>query len=125
MAPVVIPALAPSLDRSLKGDRSLCPVRTLRYYLDRTSDLRQNKELVFVSFKKGFDKDISPATFSSWIKQTVTCFLWEVYFFWDLLPLGSLFLLGLNSAPLSLSFPSQTNPGKERKKGGQRRQTPD
>ena len=70
VAPVVIPALAPSLDRSLKGDRSLCPVRALRYYLDRTSDLRQNKELVFVSFKKGFDKDISPATISSWIKQT-------------------------------------------------------
>ena len=65
VAPVVIPALAPSLDRSLKGDRSLCPVRALRYYLDRTSDLWQNKELVFVSFKKGF------ATISSWIKQTV------------------------------------------------------
>ena len=64
VAPVVIPALAPTLDRSLKSDRSLCPVRALRYYLDRTSDLRQNKELVFVSFKKGFDKDISPATIS-------------------------------------------------------------
>ena len=71
VAPVVIPALAPTLDKSLKCDRSLCPVRALRYYLDRTSDLRQNKELVFVSFKKGFDKDISPATISSWIKQTV------------------------------------------------------
>ena len=46
-------------------------VKALRYYLDKTSDLRQNKELVFVSFKKGFDKDISPVTFSSWIKQTV------------------------------------------------------
>ena len=71
VAPVVIPALAPTLDRSLKSDRTLCPVRALRYYLDRTSDLRQGKELVFVSFKKGFDKDISPATISSWIKQTV------------------------------------------------------
>ena len=71
VAPVVIPALAPTLDRSLKSDSSLCAVRTLRYYLDRTSDLRQNKELVFVSFKKGFDRDISPATISSWIKQTV------------------------------------------------------
>ena len=71
VAPVVIPALAPTLDKSLKADRSLCPVRALRYYLDRTSDLRQHKELVFVSFKKGFDKDISPATISSWIKQTV------------------------------------------------------
>ena len=62
---------ASTLDGSLKFDRSLCPVKALRYYLDRTSDLRQNKELVFVSFKKGFDKDISPATISSWIKQTV------------------------------------------------------
>ena len=34
-------------------------------------DLGQNKEVVFVSFKKGFDKDISPATISSWIRQTV------------------------------------------------------
>ena len=38
----------------------------------------------------------------------------------DLLPLGSLFLLGLNSAPLSLSlsFPSQTNSGRKEKRGG-------
>ena len=54
VAPVVIPALAPTLDKSLKSDRSLCPVRALRYYLDRTSDLRQHKELDIVSFKKGF-----------------------------------------------------------------------
>ena len=67
VAPGVITALAPTLDRSLKSDRSLCLVRALRYYLDRTSDLRQNKEVVFVSFKKGFDEDISPAT----IKQTM------------------------------------------------------
>ena len=71
VAPVVIPALAPTLDKSLKSDRSLCPIRALRYYLDRTSDIRHAKELVFVSFKKGFDKDITPATISSWIKQTV------------------------------------------------------
>ena len=71
VALVVIPALAPTLEKSLKGDRSLCPVRALHHYLDRTSDLRQNKELVLVSFKKGFDRDISPATISSWIKQTV------------------------------------------------------
>ena len=60
-----------TLNRSLKSDRSLFPVRALRYYLDRTSDLRQNKEVIYVSFKKGFDKDISPASISSWIKQTV------------------------------------------------------
>ena len=71
VAPVVIPALAPILDKSLRSDRSLCPVRALHYYLDRTSDLRQNKEEVFVSLKEGFNKDIPAATISSWIKQTV------------------------------------------------------
>ena len=78
VAPVVIPALAPTLDKSLKADRSLCPVRALHYYLDRTSDLRQNNELVFnVSIKKGHDKYISPATISSWIKQTVILYYEE------------------------------------------------
>ena len=43
LAPVVIPALALILDKSLKEDRSLCPVRTLCYYLDRSQDLRDNK----------------------------------------------------------------------------------
>ena len=71
VAPVVIPALAPTLDKSLSGDRSLCPVRALRYYLDRTKDSCQGKELVFVYFKTGFQKDIVPATISSWVKQTV------------------------------------------------------
>ena len=71
VAPVIIPALAPTLDKSLKEDRTLCPVRSLRYYLDKTKDLRADKELVFVSFRKSFKKDIVPATVSSWIKQTI------------------------------------------------------
>ena len=52
VAPVVIPALAPTLDKSLKEDRSLCPVRALRYYLDKTQDLRQGKELVLSPSKR-------------------------------------------------------------------------
>ena len=68
---VVIPALAPTLDRSLKQDRTLCPVRALRFYVDRAKDMRQGKELLFVSLMKGCNKDIAPATISSWIKQTI------------------------------------------------------
>ena len=45
-------AMAPTLNKSLKADKSLCPVRALNYFLDKTSDLRQNKDLVFVSFKR-------------------------------------------------------------------------
>ena len=71
VTPVIIPALAPMLDRSLKEDRTLCPVRALRYYLDKTKDLHSGKELVFVSFRKSFHKDIVPATISSWIKLTI------------------------------------------------------
>ena len=62
-----IPALAPTLDMSLKEDRTL--VTALCYYLDKTKDLREGKDLVFVSFKKNFAKDIALATISSWIKQ--------------------------------------------------------
>ena len=71
VAPVVIPALAPSLDKSLREDKYLCPVRALCYYLDRTKDLRKGKDLVFVSFRKSFQNYVIPATISSWIKQTV------------------------------------------------------
>ena len=71
VAPVVIPALAPTLGKSMAEDKSLCPVRTLRYYLDKTKDLRKGKDLVLVSFTTGFNKDIIPSTISSWIKQTV------------------------------------------------------
>ena len=57
VAPVVIPALAPTLDSSLK-DRSLCPVRALRYYLDKTKDLRDKKELFLSPLRR-----ISPRIF--------------------------------------------------------------
>ena len=62
VAPVVIPALAPSLDKSLTEDKSFCPIRALCYYLDRTKDLHKGTDLVFVSFWKSFHKDIVPAT---------------------------------------------------------------
>ena len=40
VSPVTIPALTTIVDRQFKEDRTLCPVRTLRYYLVRTKDLR-------------------------------------------------------------------------------------
>ena len=51
--PVVIPALKPTLDKALVEDCSLCPVRSLRYYLDRTKDVSKGKNLLFVSIRKG------------------------------------------------------------------------
>ena len=66
---VTIPALMTIVDRQFKEDRTLCPVRALRYYLDRTKDLRGSRSPLFISFKKGHTSDIRPATLSSWLKQ--------------------------------------------------------
>ena len=71
VSPVTIPALTTIVDRQFKEDRTLCPVRALRYYLDRTKDLRGSRSLLFISFKKGHTSDIRPATVSSWLKQTI------------------------------------------------------
>ena len=72
VSPVIIPALTTIVDRQFKEDRTLCPVWALRYYLDRTKDLRGSRSLLFNSFKKGHTSDIRPATlFSSWFKQTI------------------------------------------------------
>ena len=71
VSPVIILALTTIVDRQLKEDRTLCPVPALRYYLDRTKDLRGSRSLLFISFKKGHTSDIRPATLSSWWKQTI------------------------------------------------------
>ena len=69
--PVVIPARKSTLDHSLTKDMTLCPIRSLSYYIEKTKDLRQGKDLLFISFKNGFSGDIQRGTISSWIKQTV------------------------------------------------------
>ena len=67
-APIVIP----SLDR-LCGpndkDRLLCPVRALKFYLERSKGSRLSRKRLFIPVKgKG---DISPATISRWIRMAV------------------------------------------------------
>ena len=73
--PVVIPALTTMLDSSLVEDKSLCPVRALKVYLDKTKSMRKGKALLFVSLREGYSKDISRITISQWIKHTIhTCY---------------------------------------------------
>ena len=71
VSPVIIPALTTIVDRQFKENRTLCPVRALRYYLDRTKDLRGSRSLLLISFKKEHTSDIRPATLSSCLKQTI------------------------------------------------------
>ena len=57
VSPVTIPALTTIVDRQFKEDMTLCPGRALRYYLDRTKNLRGSRSLLFISFKKGHTSD--------------------------------------------------------------------
>ncbi|MEW8546512.1 MAG: hypothetical protein AB2693_23605, partial [Candidatus Thiodiazotropha sp.] len=65
--PIEIPAL-PSDSRS---DSSLCPVRALSTYLRRTKNFRRGRKRLFISFVKGYSKEISAATISRWIVDSV------------------------------------------------------
>ena len=51
----VLSCTNPALDRHLSNgmaeDRLLCPVRALRFYLERSMPWREHKRLLFVSFK--------------------------------------------------------------------------
>ena len=70
MSPVTTPALTTIVDRQFKENRTLCPVRALRYYLDRTKDQRVSFP-PFYLLQEGHTSDIRPATLSSWLKQTI------------------------------------------------------
>ena len=73
--PVVIPALTTMLDSSLVEDKSLCPVRALKVYLEKTKSMRKGKALLFVSLREGYSKDITRITISQWTKNTIqTCY---------------------------------------------------
>ena len=73
--PVVIPALTTMLHSSLVEDKSFCPVRALKVYLQKTKSMRKGKALLFVSLREGYSKDITRITISQWIKHTIqTCY---------------------------------------------------
>jgi hypothetical protein len=67
---VNIKALTPLLSDDME-ERTLCPVRAFRFYLDRTKDIREGKKKLFISFKPGHKTEIALNTVSGWIKKTI------------------------------------------------------
>lgn len=65
----LIPALAPIVGRDLPVDRGMCPVRSLKAYLDATKGKREGKRLLFVSYKEGHSTDIHKNTISGWVRK--------------------------------------------------------
>ena len=71
-----IPSLAGSLDRSCKEDRTLCPVRAIKYYLDRTEreGTAKGRKALFVPLRET-GRELSKATLSNWIKNCIVFIL--------------------------------------------------
>jgi len=70
------PVEVPSLSRIVSGDipdRTLCPVRALKFYIQRTKTpgFRQGRERLFVAYKEGHTGDIAAPTISRWIVQVI------------------------------------------------------
>ena len=69
---IVIPSLSDYVGADLKEDRLNCPVRALKFYLDKTSHFREGKKLLFISYEPNWNKDICSQTVSSYLKTVVT-----------------------------------------------------
>jgi hypothetical protein len=66
--PVIIPSLSATVDKTFP-DRTFCPVRALKFYIDRTRSptVRRGRQRLFLSCTEGYSKEIAPATISRWI----------------------------------------------------------
>ncbi|KAL8597793.1 hypothetical protein ACOMHN_004908 [Nucella lapillus] len=67
---IIIRPLSTIVDKG-EPDITLCPVRAVKYYWDRTRSLRTTQRRFFISLRAGRSKDISAATISRWISQTI------------------------------------------------------
>lgn len=66
-----VEALKHRLGPDMQEDYLLCPVRALRYYLDRTKDVRKGSEQLFISWNKTEGKGVCKNTLASWVKNVI------------------------------------------------------
>lgn len=60
----------PSINLYYINPQNLCPAKTLQDYLAITKDIRNNSDLLILSFKKPH-KPVSPSTIGRWIKNVL------------------------------------------------------
>ena len=63
-------AMSAQMDKS-DPDRTLCPVRALRFYLKRTESLRAGRRALFLPIRRTKSGTLSPATISGWIRRAI------------------------------------------------------
>ncbi len=69
LEPIIVPALPPSR-LSSAVDRTLCPVRAVRYYVRKTRQIRANRKRFFIPTLG--QQEVSKATISRWIGRAIT-----------------------------------------------------
>ena len=72
LQPVLVRSLDEAIPNEDNEERLLCPIRTLKQYLKRTSQYRcsEQKKLI-ISHQRGLNKDISSLTVSAYIKELI------------------------------------------------------
>jgi integrase len=70
---IMVPSLKDHLgpDLAETSDKFLCPVRALKYYMNKTQSLRSGKSRLFISHQPGKTGDITQSAVSSWIRNTI------------------------------------------------------
>ena len=68
---VTIKSLTQELPEDLQQDRSLCPVRALKYYTKMADKVRSEQKKLFIAYKKGHTDEIHMNTISAWLKKTI------------------------------------------------------
>jgi hypothetical protein len=67
---ITIKSLSATLQRDMVEDRSLCPVRAVKFYLERTARHRRGLSRLFVSYI-AMHQEVTKATISIWIKKLI------------------------------------------------------
>ena len=66
---IQIPRLSNFCRKSDNFSRSLCPVRAVRIYLNKTKPIRKNRKRLFIPTKG--DQDLNKSTISGWVKYAI------------------------------------------------------
>ena len=69
---LTINALSTIVGRDMPEDLTLCPVRALKIYLQKTDVVRKpEQKKLFISYRKNFKKDVAKNTISGWLRKLI------------------------------------------------------
>ena len=63
-------SMSATMDKS-EPERTLCPVRALRFYIKRTENLRAGRKPLFLPIRETKGSSLSPNTISSWLRKAI------------------------------------------------------